>query len=144
MNIRLLLLQVALVLPLFASSPPAKADDQAADKQAAVTAMGKWLGEIDAGSFADSWDDSAPDFQKALSSQQWVDTCGKVRIPLGKILSRKLDSELYQASIPKVDGPVVIAQFDSSFENLKFARETVTFEKVGDTWKASGYYIKPR
>ena len=44
-----------------------------------------------------------------------------------------------------VKGDFVIAQFDSSFENMKYARETVTFEKEADgTWRAAGYYIKPQ
>ena len=40
-------------------------------------------------------------------------------------------------------GEYVILQFESSFENKKFAVETVTpmIEKNGE-WKVSGYYIK--
>ena len=44
-----------------------------------------------------------------------------------------------------VKGEWVIMQFESSFENLKSATETVTFTKEADgTWKAAGYLIRPR
>jgi hypothetical protein len=71
-----------------------------------------------------------------------------VRSPLGKLIARKQVSALYDATIQgagdnKIAGPFVIAQFDTSFENLKYAVETVTFDKIDGSWRASGYYIKP-
>ena len=135
-----------------ALSPTLANDDtEAATKKEAVAAMQTWLGEIDANSYAKSWSDSAKSFQKAVTSDQWVTALNQVRTPLGKSLSRNLASALHQTAIPKVGvaetmkGNWVIAQFDSSFENLKSARETVTFEKEADgTWRAAGYYIKPQ
>jgi hypothetical protein len=42
-------------------------------------------------------------------------------------------------------GTFIVAQFETSFENMKFARETVCFEKETDgTWHAAGYFIKPQ
>ena len=135
---------------LMALSPTlAGEEDQEAAKKDAVAAMQTWLGEIDAGSYAKSWSDSAKFFQKALNSDQWVTALNQVRSPLGKLLSRNLASALHQTAIPKPGGETmqgnwVIAQFDSSFENMKYARETVSFEKEADgTWRADGYYIKP-
>ncbi len=125
-------------------------DDQEAAKKDAVAAMQTWLVEIDAGNYAKSWSDSAQSFQKALTSDKWVAALDQVRTPLGKSLSRNLASALHQTAIPKptgetVQGNWVIAQFDSSFENLKNARETVCFEKEADgTWRAAGYFIKAR
>jgi beta-lactamase regulating signal transducer with metallopeptidase domain len=119
-------------------------------KKDAEAAMEKWLGEIDAGKYAASWTDAAKSFQTALPSEKWVGALDGVRTPLGKLLDRKLTSALYQTEIPlpggkTLKGQYVIAQYDSSFENLKYARETVTFEREADgTWRASGYYIKPR
>jgi serine/threonine-protein kinase len=70
-----------------------------------------------------------------------------VRKPLGKLLSRKLDSAVLQSSTSGVGmpkGTFVIAQFNTSFENMKSARETVTFQKEADgAWRAAGYFIKP-
>jgi beta-lactamase regulating signal transducer with metallopeptidase domain len=118
-------------------------------KQAAVSAMRAWLGDIDAGHYAQSWTEAAPSFQKALGSDQWVNALDSVRTPLGKNLGRTLDSTLEQKAVPSSagtqHGDFVIAQFDSSYDNLKYAVETVTFEKAPDgSWKAAGYYIKPK
>jgi hypothetical protein len=141
------ILALALVMAL---SPGSRAIADATDdtaKQAAVAAMQTWLAESDSGEYAKSWDDASKFFQKALSSAQWVQALTSVRQPLGKLVSRQLASSLLQTStgasgMPK--GTFVIAQFSSSFENLKSALETVTFKKESDgTWRAAGYYIKP-
>jgi beta-lactamase regulating signal transducer with metallopeptidase domain len=130
------------------SATPA-ADPSTTAKAVAVAAMEKWLGIIDEGKYAPSWDDAAASFQKALTSDQWVAALTSVRSPLGALESRKLASALLQKGIPKpngqmLEGEFVIAQFDTSFANMKYAIETVTFEKQGDAWKAAGYFIKPR
>jgi hypothetical protein len=138
------------VLAAFLALLPAFAqDDSAAAKQKAASAMQQWLTEIDAGDYLKSWDDASSFFQKALPSAKWVSALDTVRTPLGKLISRTPVSSLYQASVPHgngtpLPGPFIVAQFNSSFENLKYAVETVTFQKDQDgTWKASGYYIKP-
>jgi beta-lactamase regulating signal transducer with metallopeptidase domain len=118
-------------------------------KQAAVAAMQTWLGEMDQGQYGQSWTDAAPAFQKAVTSQKWIDLSNSVRAQLGKCVSRKFATAFEQKVVPSPSGTqkgdFVIAQFDSSFENLQDAIETVTFEKAPDgTWKAAGYYIKPR
>jgi hypothetical protein len=125
-------------------------DDQEAAKKEAVAAMQTWLAENDAGSYAKSWSDAAKSFQKAVTSDRWVGLNNNVRTPLGKSLARKLASAAYQSGPTSTNakapsGTYVIAQFDSSFENLKYARETVTFEKEADgIWRAAGYFIKPQ
>jgi Protein of unknown function (DUF4019) len=127
-------------------SLPLKAETDS--KQAAEAAMQTWLGEIDQGKYDQSWNDAALAFQKAITSPQWVAALNGARTPVGKCLNRKLASAMEQTDVPSPSGTqhgdFVIAQFDSSFENLKYAVETVTFEKAADgTWKAAGYYIKP-
>ena len=123
---------------------PVRAADTDA-KQAAEAAMQTWLGEMDQGQYGQSWKDASPAFQQAVASQKWTDLSTSVRTPLGKCLDRKLVSAMEQTGDSGVQkGDFVIAQFDSSFENLKYAVETVTFQKTADgTWKAAGYYIKP-
>ena len=143
---------VILTLGALMALSPVLADDdaQTAAKNEAGVAMQTWLAEIDASDYAKSWNDSAKSFQKALTSDQWVAALNGVRTPLGKSIERKLVSAACQTVVPKpgagtVKGDFVIAQFDSSFENMKYARETVTFEKEADgIWRAAGYYIKPQ
>ncbi len=135
---------------LMALSPTlAGADDQESAKKDAVAAMQAWLVEEDAGDYAKAWSDAAKTFQTAVSSDKWVEVNKTVRTPLGKLVSRKLASSDYQsgqasAGTGALNGTFVIAQFDTSFENMKYARETVTFQKEADgSWRAAGYYIKP-
>jgi len=130
---------------------PIRADDtaQADPKTAAVAAMQTWLQEIDQGQYAQSWKDASASFQKAITSDGWTAALNAARTPCGECKGRKLASALHQTEVPSPTGvqkgDFVIAQFDSSYENLASALETVSFEKASDgTWKASGYYIKPK
>ena len=128
---------------------PVRADDTTDPKPAAVAAMQTWLNEIDKNQYAQSWTEASASFQKAVTSDQWIAALNGVRTPLGKCTVRKLASSMHQTEVPSPTGPqkgdFVVAQFNSSFENLAYAVETVCFEKASDgTWKASGYYVKPK
>ncbi|MEO8206590.1 MAG: M56 family metallopeptidase [Chthoniobacterales bacterium] len=118
-------------------------------KKDALAATMPWLGIIDRGNYAQSYKDASQLFKKAVTEAKWVDALNKVRKPLGTCLSRKVATQSYQSEVPlpsgTLKGDFVITQFESSFQNLKAAMETVTFEKEADgTWRVSGYYIKPR
>ena len=67
-----------------------------------------------------------------------------VRVPLGKLLSRKVKSAAYHTSLPGApDGRYVVIQFETSFENKQSAIETVTPMADPDgQWRVSGYYIR--
>jgi DNA-binding helix-hairpin-helix protein with protein kinase domain len=111
--------------------------------------MQTWLNEIDKNQYAQSWTEASASFQKAVTSDQWIAALNGVRTPLGKCTVRKLASSMHQTEVPSPTGPqkgdFVVAQFNSSFENLAYAVETVCFEKASDgRWKASGYYVKPK
>jgi hypothetical protein len=129
---------------------PAHGGDTPDDPQAIATGvMQTWLKGIDDGGYEQSWKDASPDFQKAITSEGWVAACKKVRVPLGKCTGRMLASASRQTDLPspkgKVTGDFILAQFDTSFEGLKYAVETVTFTKTPDgAWKAAGYYVKPK
>jgi len=110
--------------------------------------MQPWLEEMDSGDYAKSWSDASSSFQKAVTSDKWVSMSQAVRAPLGKLVSRELVSSLYDESIQgpggkMIPGPYVIAQFKTSFENMNYAVETVSFDKIDGTWREAGYYIKP-
>jgi hypothetical protein len=67
-----------------------------------------------------------------------------VRKPLGKLVTRKVKTKTYRTSLPGApDGEYVVIEFETSFENKKWAVETVTpmMDKDGK-WRVSGYYIK--
>lgn len=122
-------------------------------KEVAVAAIKAWLEVIDQGHYAQSWDEAdGQEFKKALTQVQWVQALDQARKPLGKVKSRLLASAALQlasnknapSSVIKLNSDIVTAQFNTSFENLAAALETVIFEKTTDgSWKAVGYTVRP-
>jgi hypothetical protein len=116
----------------------------AGKETAAVSAAEKWLAMVDAGNYAASWKEAAAFFRNAVKPEQWEQAMQSVRKPLGKLLSRKVQTKMHRTSLPGApDGEYVVVQFETSFENKKATRETVTpmMDKDGK-WRVSGYYIK--
>jgi hypothetical protein len=104
----------------------------------------QWLGMIDNGAFAGSYDSAAAMFKAAVTEQKWIHSLDAVRTPLGSLVSRKLRSATYATELPGApDGEYVVMQFNSSFNLKKQAVETLTMalDKDGQ-WRASGYFIK--
>ncbi len=113
-------------------------------EKVAVSSAEKWLGMVDQGRYAESWKEAAEFFRNAVTKEQWEQSLRAVRKPLGKVVSRKIESATYSTSLPGApDGEYVVIQFQTSFENKKSAIETVTpmLDKDG-SWRVSGYYIK--
>jgi len=121
-----------------AGSPTLEAAETAAIESAQL-----WLKMVDAGNYAESWNDAAENFRAAVKKEQWPQMLTSVRKPLGKVNSRKVIAKNYTESLPSAPkGKYVVIQFETAFENKK-AVETVTptLEKDGK-WRVSGYYIK--
>jgi hypothetical protein len=113
-------------------------------EKAAVHAAERWLTLIDTGKYSESWQETAEYFRNAVQQDQWEQMLQSVRMPLGKMISRKLKTKTYRTALPGTpDGQYVVIQFETSFQNKKSAIETVTsmFDKDG-RWRVSGYYIK--
>ena len=104
-----------------AGSPTLEAAETAAIESAQL-----WLKMIDAGNYAESWNEAAEGFRAALKKEQWPQMLTSVRKPLGKVVSRKVLAKNYTESLPNApNGKYVVIQFDTAFENKK-AVETVT------------------
>lgn len=131
----LLALSVSLSTITFAQQKP---------EHLAQTSAETWLGLIDSGKYADSWQEAAAMFKTAVTKEKWQDMLHQVRDPLGKVLSRKLKSATYTKTLPGVpDGDYVVVEFDTSFERKQAATETITpmLDKDGK-WRVSGYFVK--
>lgn len=142
MNTKLIIHICSFLLLAFASPTQSHAADKP-EKEAQAVAE-QWLALVDAGQFAESWQNAAGFFQAAVSQAQWQSSLTLVRKPLGNLVSRKLKSAKYSKTLPGVpDGEYVVVQFDTSFANKKEAVETITpmLDKDGK-WKVSGYFIK--
>ena len=112
--------------------------------EAAEEATLAWLGLVDSGQYAQSWDESSSLFHKALPSEGWVATLDSARGSFGAALSRDKSSATYATELPGApDGEYVVFQFNTSFENKASAVETVTAMKDTDrAWHVSGYFIR--
>jgi beta-lactamase regulating signal transducer with metallopeptidase domain len=142
---------VSIVLAAVVCSISVRAADTAPSdpKLAALASAQPWLLGIDNCQYKQSWKDASTAFQKQVTAEQWAGMLNGARAPLGKCNQRKEVSAAYQKDplTPNgvVKGEFVIMQFETSFENMKSAGETVTFTKDEDgTWKSVGYYIHPR
>ena len=113
-------------------------------EEAALKSAKAWLALVDSEKYEESWEEAAEFFKGAVPKEQWQQSMQSVRKPFGKNISRKLQSTLYLTSLPGgPDGEYVVIKFDSSFENKKYALETVTpmLDKDGK-WRISGYFMK--
>lgn len=110
----------------------------------ALLAANQWLALIDHEKYAESWIKAADLFRHTVQYDLWVASMKALRKPLGKLISRKVKTEVYKTSLPGApDGQYVVIEFKSSFEHKKTAVETVTpmLGKDG-VWRVSGYFIK--
>ncbi|MCX7635816.1 MAG: DUF4019 domain-containing protein [Syntrophales bacterium] len=111
---------------------------------AAIAAAERWLTLVDDAKYDSSWQEAAVLFKNTVAQEQWLQILRATRAPLGRPISRKLASTLYQTALPGApDGEYVIIQFKTVFENKKSSTETVTpmLERDG-SWRVSGYYIR--
>jgi hypothetical protein len=117
--------------------------DERAEEDA-VRASRDWLMLVDGADYAASWENAAELFKVAVTKEKWQQQLNAVRKPLGGLVSRKLKSKQYMASLPGApDGEYVVIQYDTSFENKKTAVETITPMRDKDgKFRVSGYYIK--
>ncbi|HTR02787.1 MAG TPA: DUF4019 domain-containing protein [Thermoanaerobaculia bacterium] len=135
------------LLAVLLAALSARAADPAGNPDAEKAAGGAaeaWLAIVDAGQYGESWDAGAALFKSALTREQWIQALDRVRKPLGKPLSRKLRGATYRTQVTGAPpGEYVVLQYDTQFENLKGATETITpmREKSG-AWRVSGYYIR--
>ena len=132
-----------MIVGLILSGGTAIASDSGKEA-AAVSAAERWLATVDAGNYAASWKEAAEFFRNAVRPEQWEQSIKAARKPLGKIISRKVQTKIYKTSLPGApDGEYVVIQFETSYEHKKTATETVTpmIDKDGK-WRVSGYYIK--
>ena len=132
-------LLLPLLLALCAASHAQKKPEQLAQQSSDA-----WLGLVDSGKYAESWQEASALFKSHVTKEQWQSALHATRDPLGKMLSRKLKSATYKTTLPGApDGEYVVVQYESSFEHKQSTVETITpmLDKDGK-WRVSGYFIK--
>jgi len=126
--------------------------DQAAE-QAAIAAAERWLASVDAGVYAESWNQTSSLFKSGIqtsslfkpgiSEQQWQSSLAAIQTQLGRAVSRNLKSKQYAEELPdEPEGEYVVLKYDTSFERKKNGVETVILMKDKDgAWRVSGYRV---
>jgi hypothetical protein len=135
---------IGVVTALLLGSAVATADDQQTAKDAASGQATSWIELVDAGKYAESWDQAAAAFRDGILKDKWVEAVGKARGPLGALVSRKPSKADYTETLPGApDGKYVIVQYDTTFEKKKNATETAILSLENDgAWRVAGYFIK--
>jgi hypothetical protein len=75
--------------------------DEVAEK-AAITASPVWLSFVDEGNYNESWNQASGLFKAAVTKEQWQQSLKAFRLPLGKVVVRKLKSKQYTRTLPGV------------------------------------------
>jgi uncharacterized membrane protein len=132
----------AVPLLLHLALPRSKLDTAQTQTQARNAAL-TWLGSIDSGDYAHSWDTAATPFRNAVPEAQWVSRISALRSKVGPLKSRSVSSARFAESLPGAPrGEYVVIRFSTSFEHESGATETVTPMKESDgQWRVSGYYV---
>jgi DNA-binding CsgD family transcriptional regulator len=108
--------------------------------ESAVTqAARQWLALVDAGNWPESWAATAPSFQSLNTLEMWRSASEGGRVPLGRVLSRRLAG---QEGIPAPPNGYQLVRFRTDFANKPGATETLSLAREGESWKVAGYYIE--
>jgi len=110
----------------------------------AQNAAEAWLALVDAGKYGESWDEASKAFKAAVSRTAWIKQVTAARRPLGKLISRKLTKSNLVKDPPKSPpGDYAGLQYQSSFQNLKSAVETIVpMQDKDGKWRVTGYIVK--
>ena len=131
----------AAALALVTLSAPAIASFDALTSD--VATANKWLEQLDAKSWTESWEATGKLFQSKLTQEQWAKTAQAVREPLGAVISRHILGVTKTTTLPGApDGEYGVLTYSTAFTNKASAVETVVLARDGAQWKIVGYFIR--
>ncbi|MDV3256720.1 MAG: DUF4019 domain-containing protein [Sphingomonas sp.] len=129
------MLSFLLALAIAGAEPPAQ--------QQGLDAANSWVGLIDSKRWDDSWSAAGTLFRSQMPQPRWATTISPVRGPLGAVSSRVLKKVTKSSSLPGApDGEYEVVEFQTSFENMANATETVVLAREEAGWKVVGYFIR--
>ena len=131
----------AVALALVTLSAPAIAYPDALTSD--VATANKWLEQLDAKSWNESWKGTGKLFKSNLMQEQWAKTAQAVRDPLGAVISRHILGVTKTTTLPGApDGEYGVLTYSAAFTNKASAVETVVLAREGEQWKIVGYFIR--
>jgi DNA-binding CsgD family transcriptional regulator len=105
---------------------------------AATQAARRFLALVDAGNWRDSYAAWAEHFHSVNTFEAWRSASVGGRVPLGRVLSRRLVSN---EDIPEPPNGHQLVRFRTSFAKKPNAIEKLTLVQEGGAWKIAGYTI---
>jgi DNA-binding CsgD family transcriptional regulator len=135
---------LSLALALFALSPVAPQTDAPSSPTAqtetpAAQSARNWLEMGDASDWKGSWAATGDHFRKVNTLALWTSVSEKVRVPLGKVLSRTLISA---DEVPTPPHGSTVVKFKTRFTNRADAVETIALTREHGVWKVVGCYLE--
>jgi DNA-binding CsgD family transcriptional regulator len=98
----------------------------------------RWLALVDAEKWPESFAETAKSFQALNTLDMWQSASVGGRVPLGRVLSRRLAG---QEGIPAPPNGYQLVRFRTDFANKRGATETLSLAREGDGWRVAGYVI---
>ena len=113
-------------------------------KVVAEGAASNWLKLVDAGNYAQSWDNTGTVLKANIAKEQWQELLTRNRAPLGTLISRQLTSAEYTTQLSGAPvGQYVVLQYASNFEHRNSVIETVTPVLDNDgKWRVCLYVVR--
>jgi len=99
----------------------------------------QFLALVDAGNWQDSYAGWGQQFHAVNTFEAWRSASVGGRVPLGRVLSRRL---LWEESVPAPPNGYEAVRFQTAFANKPHATETLTLAREGGAWKVAGYIIE--
>ncbi len=140
----LAMIAFAIALLALTASPDGKARDSAAASAAAANpavtkAATDFLTLLDASNWSATYAATTASFQSLNTVQVWQSASEQARVPLGRVVSRKL---LSVDDVPAPPKGYRMVRFRTDFANKRGATETLSLDREGDSWKVAGIYIE--
>jgi len=132
----------ALALSAVPQGAQHRADSEA--KPAAIAespaseAARRWLALVDARQWPESFTATTKSFQTLNTLEMWQSASVGGRVPLGRVLSRRLVAD---ESVPAPPNGYRVVRFRTDFAAKLGAIETLSLAREGDGWKVAGYVI---
>ena len=107
-------------------------------ESSATQAARTFLALVDAGNWQDSYAAWGEHFHSVNSFEAWRSASVGGRVPLGRVLSRRL---LGEEEIPVPPAGNQLVRFQTEFATKPHATERLTLVQEGGSWKIVGYTI---
>jgi|CXWL01.1.fsa_nt_gi DNA-binding CsgD family transcriptional regulator len=126
-----------------ADSVAVAANSQSVSESAGSRSARAWIALLDMRRWRESWDSAGTLFKSQISKESWDSAIRPVRMPLGPVSSRNLQTITKTTSLPNAPaGEYEVIQFKTNFAQKRDAIETVILAREGSDWKVNGYFIR--